>query len=314
MGWLPGSRVHTFGADGRGAATITLAALNHPEAGGALLVRVPFDPGDPFHYYTVEFRKNDGWDAGLPNSTVLIHEVKAGADGRYYTYLLRARTGSRDPLQSLAVGGISISLGALSPATNQATVTIRSDMVERCLAGYVWREAGPNDRVCVTPQTREAVRQDNAQAAARRQPGGAYGPDTCRSGFVWRDAFVNDHICVTTQTRTQAAADNREAANRRNPTRFVYGPNTCRSGFVWRGIDDRDFVCVTSQTREAVRQDNAQAAARRQPGGGAYGPDTCRSGFVWRDAFPGDRVCVTTQARAQAVADNREAENRLMRR
>lgn len=84
-----------------------------------------------------------------------------------------------------------------------------------CIQGFVWREANPNDHVCVTIQVRDQTRNDNAQAGARRSPtGGAYGPDTCISGYVWREAFSGDHVCVTPQTRTQAAADNRAASSR----------------------------------------------------------------------------------------------------
>ena len=42
MGWLPRSRIAVHGAGGASETTYTLAATNHPEASGALLVRVPF--------------------------------------------------------------------------------------------------------------------------------------------------------------------------------------------------------------------------------------------------------------------------------
>lgn len=80
---------------------------------------------------------------------------------------------------------------------------------DTCVQGFVWREAGPNDRVCVAPDIRDQTRADNAQAGARRSPnGGAYGPDTCLQGYVWREAFPGDHVCVVPATRTRAAQDN----------------------------------------------------------------------------------------------------------
>ncbi|SOD22142.1 hypothetical protein SAMN06297164_3366 [Nitrosomonas ureae] len=86
---------------------------------------------------------------------------------------------------------------------------------DTCVQGFVWREAGSNDHVCVTPQVRDQTRADNAQANARRSPnGGLYGPDTCLSGYVWREAFPGDHVCVTPETRTQAAEDNTHASAR----------------------------------------------------------------------------------------------------
>jgi hypothetical protein len=87
---------------------------------------------------------------------------------------------------------------------------------ETCKQGFVWREATPGDKVCVTPATRERVRTDNVQAASRREPnGGAYGPDTCKQGYVWRETIPSDHVCVTPEERSAAAEDNRRARDRR---------------------------------------------------------------------------------------------------
>jgi len=83
-----------------------------------------------------------------------------------------------------------------------------------CRSGYVWREAFAGDYVCVPPATRSQAAGDNGQARARRQPGGAYGPDTCVQGYLWREAGPNDHVCVTPDVRAQAAADNRAAGTR----------------------------------------------------------------------------------------------------
>src|SRR5262249_22068350 len=84
--------------------------------------------------------------------------------------------------------------------------------VPNCLPGYEWREAIPEDHVCVTHEAHLRAEQDNQLAGSRRDPrGGPYDADTCLVGFVWRDAFAGDHVCVTVETRTQAAQDNREA-------------------------------------------------------------------------------------------------------
>jgi len=314
MGWLQKDQVMTFGADGLGSRTVTLRPL-HDSGGGVKLVRIPFDPGDLFHYYTVEFRMRSAWDAGIPSDTVLVHEVRKGASDprdQSISYLLRDRTSSRNPVQALNANGVSIRVTGVNPTARQATVSISSDIVDRCLQGFVWREARPSDHVCVTGQIRDQTRQDNAQAANRRSPnGGPFGPDTCRQGFVWREAFPNDHVCVNPDVRTRSAQENGQAAVRRNPARVAFGPNTCRQGFVWRDADLMDYVCVTGDIRDQARQDNAQASARRSPTGGAFGPDTCRQGFVWRDAFPGDHVCVTTATRSRAADDNRQASSRI---
>jgi hypothetical protein len=85
-----------------------------------------------------------------------------------------------------------------------------------CKQGYVWREAMPNDVVCVTPKVRTRTRQENSQASLRREPnGGAYGADTCKQGFVWREATSADRVCVAPKIRTEAAEDNKQAGARR---------------------------------------------------------------------------------------------------
>jgi hypothetical protein len=87
---------------------------------------------------------------------------------------------------------------------------------DTCKQGYVWREAAPNDHVCVTPEVREQARIDNSLADQRRSPtGGAFGPNTCSQGYVWRDAFPGDVVCVLPQTRAQAYQDNSQAAQRK---------------------------------------------------------------------------------------------------
>jgi hypothetical protein len=86
---------------------------------------------------------------------------------------------------------------------------------DRCLPGYVWREAFSGDHVCVTPETRAQAAYDNRQASARIEPGGgAYGPNTCLLGYVWREARPSDLVCVTPKTRDQTAYDNSQAKNR----------------------------------------------------------------------------------------------------
>lgn len=85
-----------------------------------------------------------------------------------------------------------------------------------CKQGYVWREATPNDVVCVTPQARKRTRLQNSQASLRREPnGGAYGADTCKQGFVWREATSADRVCVSPSTRSEAAEENKQAGARR---------------------------------------------------------------------------------------------------
>ena len=73
-----------------------------------------------------------------------------------------------------------------------------------CVYGLVWREAVPNDFVCVNSQWRSKTWQENADGPNNRQPGGGpYGPDTCKQGFVWRETRPTDHVCVRPLSRDQ---------------------------------------------------------------------------------------------------------------
>jgi hypothetical protein len=84
-----------------------------------------------------------------------------------------------------------------------------------CLQGWVWRQAVPDDYVCVTVDVRTQTWEDNSLAPSRINPnGGPYGPNTCKNGYVWREAVPGDVVCVTTATRTEAQEDNAQAQNR----------------------------------------------------------------------------------------------------
>lgn len=176
-----------------------------------------------------------------------------------------------------------------------------------CLAGFVWRLAGPNDRACVTVDSREQAQAENDAAESRRVVA-AYGPETCQQGYVWRNAFAEDYVCVTSDVHGQTQADNDAAESRRDPN-GAYGPYTCIGGFVWRVARAEDLVCVTPETRAQVERDNAAAASRKLL---QNGPDTCADGYVWRAAFDDDHVCVTPDRRAQVQRENGLAPSRTV--
>src|SRR6266849_270797 len=112
-------------------------------------------------------------------------------------------------VRSLCISAVAAVCATLTQATDFGS--------EACREGFVWREAcGPNDHVCVTPETRTQAAQDNSQAGARRRPGGGdYGPDTCLPGYVWREACgPQDHVCVAPGTRDRTALDSAQASYR----------------------------------------------------------------------------------------------------
>jgi hypothetical protein len=178
-----------------------------------------------------------------------------------------------------------------------------------CLQGYVWRQATPDDFVCVTGEQRDQAANDNAQAGDRVNPDCAWGADSCLPGYVWREAVPDDHVCVTGDVRDQVAYDNSQAASRVDPN-GAYGPNSCVQGFVWRQATPDDFVCVTGEQRDQAAYDNSQAANRVNPDC-AWGADSCLPGYVWREAVPDDHVCVTGDVRDQVAYDNSVAGDRV---
>jgi hypothetical protein len=75
---------------GKQQATVTLAALEKPEANGYLVVKILHcDPigapkcDDPNQFFTVKLRVQTGWDINIPEPTVLIHEVFTGGRPAY---------------------------------------------------------------------------------------------------------------------------------------------------------------------------------------------------------------------------------------
>ena len=313
MGWLRQSRIFTLGLNGILTGSITVAALTHPETSGFLLVRVPFDSNDPYHYYTIEYRTVDSWDSGIPASVVLINEVKVNPNNKLYqTFLIRGAgahktcpvcsptpiahqctRGDGAPNQTVKANGVTITVQ--STGATQAIINVSTSFALPCAAGFVWRSATLSDHACVSPAARKQTADDNAAAASRRVP----NSENCSRGYVWRQSDPDDHVCVTEATRSQIQSETAQSYNNVDQSRVTYGPNTCKVGFVWRNIDDQDYVCVSYATSAQVQADNAAASARR-----VNGSDACVAGYVWREAFAKDRVCVTKAIRSQTQNDN----------
>jgi hypothetical protein len=89
----------------------------------------------------------------------------------------------------------------------------RAQSDDACAEGYVWREAFPEDHVCVSPQVRDMVKEQNRNA-------GQYATkDGCVPGYVFRMAGPRDQVCVTEDERDQAEQDNRLADTRLKSTK-----------------------------------------------------------------------------------------------
>jgi len=85
---------------------------------------------------------------------------------------------------------------------------------DECAAGFVWREAFPDDHVCVSPEVRDMVKEANRNAPQYTTKDG----NECVPGYVWRMAGPRDQVCVSEDERDQAEQDNRLAETRLKST------------------------------------------------------------------------------------------------
>jgi hypothetical protein len=96
IGAIPAPRI--WSSNKAGSTTITLAALNRPQAVGHLMARIPPAAGSKSKTsYVVEFRQKKGWDAGILRDAVLVHEVRGNGVG----YILSRVRGDRAAMQVL---------------------------------------------------------------------------------------------------------------------------------------------------------------------------------------------------------------------
>src|SRR5689334_20662341 len=94
---------------------------------------------------------------------------------------------------ALALLGSSPAIGAAAstnnvlPSTAHAGRPIYNKDGWRCPPGFVWRNAGRTDWLCVDPREAQRIQQENRDAPAKwiEQPDGTRA---CASGLVTRDA------------------------------------------------------------------------------------------------------------------------------
>lgn len=130
---------------------------------------------------------------------------------------------------------------------------------DTCANGYVWREARPGDTVCVTPDMRATIAQQNGNAGANKDPSQAYGPESCSQGYVWRQAFDGDTICVTPGFRTTVLADNAAAASHKatGQSQHEPAPQAGTVSLKLTGSGTANTIDVYDPTAEARRYDVA---------------------------------------------------------
>lgn len=180
--------------------------------------------------------------ASLPGSGAAVVDIQAGADGRPAAITLSERQLSETPT------------GSLARLANFGATT--------CRTGYVWREDGGSEAVCVTPDSRDRAAEDNSVTAA--------GSAGCPEGRVPRAAFSQDVACATPEVAAQTLDENERNESRKLLPDAAFG-GTRRVQLSQPGRapleGDRgllvitDSAAITGQAVSLVADDPKQAAA-----------------------------------------------------
>jgi M6 family metalloprotease-like protein len=119
MGWIPDSRIATY-TIGASDTDFTLNALSHPLGPAPLAVKIPDFP----FMFTVEYRQQDGWDAGIPANAVVLHTYTAGASP--YSFLFETKTfeGATLAGQTLTLGNFRVRVNSTGGPNGTANITI----------------------------------------------------------------------------------------------------------------------------------------------------------------------------------------------
>jgi M6 family metalloprotease-like protein len=72
LGWIPAGKKYLVGQNSQ--TNLTMEQLALPATGNYLMVQIPI-AGSSSHFYTVEVRRQTGYDYKLPGQAVIIHEV-----------------------------------------------------------------------------------------------------------------------------------------------------------------------------------------------------------------------------------------------
>ena len=87
LGWIDSTKKVIPAFSGQ---TFTLEALAQPQTSNPLMVTIPIGPN---HFYTLEARRQVGFDSKIPGAAVLIHEVRPVANDGTVGLVPKASTG-----------------------------------------------------------------------------------------------------------------------------------------------------------------------------------------------------------------------------
>jgi hypothetical protein len=236
LGWLAGSRVRAaLSQPGATSETIVLAALNRPDAHGALMATFEAPSRDaaqvPDSTYTVELKEPTGWDRAFLYPHVMLHEVRTDGLVRLLTGLSGGGHLDMAPHQEFEApkGSLVVRLLGLDPAAHTATIRIwrlppGGQRVLR-IARIVANPPGPDiysERVLVQNDTSAAIDL---------------------TGWTLRD--LADHV-------------------------FTFPAFTLESGFavaVWTGVGTNNQDNLYWGRHAAVWNNTGDTASLRDPGG-----------------------------------------------
>jgi len=91
LGWLREPEKMTVGAND--STTVLIERLSYPNSPSVKTVKIPI-AGSSTEFYTVESRRKNGYDAGLPGGAVIIHEVESWRSIPAYVQGTNGNTGA----------------------------------------------------------------------------------------------------------------------------------------------------------------------------------------------------------------------------
>ncbi len=134
MGWLPAARVWTPPSHQSSVTDIDLVSLGHPEVPGYLAARAGG--------YYIEFRTNDGWDAGLGQPCVLVHRlvgpnavVIAQDKTSFVNEWQPGQTLGPSDLEMALTGGTRITIVSFDVANRTARIRVQNQVAKPIVAG-----------------------------------------------------------------------------------------------------------------------------------------------------------------------------------
>lgn len=107
LGWVTQPQVWAISQIGNLPLSMALGVLSAAAPAGTLMAQIFHEAADPFHYYTLEYRRRIEWDQAVQNDAVILHEVRQNG----LAYYLGAMTQGgviNDSGHNLALQGTSL--------------------------------------------------------------------------------------------------------------------------------------------------------------------------------------------------------------